>query len=154
MAEIKSPKIQDLLTLSLNDLQKEECKLKLIDEELRRKEQEYRKYIVTHQEEIRQRHAYFASLIEKCGLNGWEIFKRSPFPEEDKRLVSSATVILTPCKELQVCFMMKSGGQHFMRIFNLDDCAPGDVVDLDKTDVMTLGKEGEADIQRLWVKVI
>lgn len=78
----------------------------------------------------------------------WNVSKVEAFPAEDAQLVASATVVNSQFG-MSVCFLMKSGGMHFIPVDQNSAVNPGDSIDLAKAQVVTLSKEGEADIQRI-----
>lgn len=80
----------------------------------------------------------------------WEESGRSNFSADDINAVSSAKVVASDFGH-SVCFVLKNGGMKFMPVSNTSkvSTAVGDSVDLTKCQVVTLSREGDADIQRI-----
>jgi hypothetical protein len=78
----------------------------------------------------------------------WQVKSVSDFNAEDKALVSRASVVNSQYG-LSVCFMMKAGNMHFIPVDQNCNASAGDEVNLDTARVVTLEKQGEADIQRI-----
>ncbi len=80
----------------------------------------------------------------------WEESGRSAFSADDINAVSSAKVVASDFGH-SVCFVLKNGGMKFMPVSNTSkaNTAVGDTVDLSKCQVVTLSREGDADIQRI-----
>lgn len=91
----------------------------------------------------------FSGLMTYAGK--WNVKSVEAFPTEDANLVASATVVNSQFG-MSVCFVMKSGGMHFIPTDQNSNCNPGDSVDLSKAQVVTLCKDGEADIQRIRIQ--
>lgn len=68
--------------------------------------------------------------------------------EEDKALVREA-VVMTSQFGLSCCFMMKAGNMHFIPMEKDAPVDPGLVLDLNHLRLVTLSKDGEADIVRV-----
>ena len=82
----------------------------------------------------------------------WEESGRSAFSAEDINEVASATVVASDFGH-SVCFMLKSGGMKFMPVSNTSKPTQvGDKVNLETATVVTLSREGDADIQRIEIK--
>lgn len=82
----------------------------------------------------------------------WEESGRSAFAAEDINEVASATVVASDFGH-SVCFMLKSGGMKFMPVSNTSKPTQvGDTVNLENATVVTLSREGDADIQRIEIK--
>lgn len=82
----------------------------------------------------------------------WEESGRSAFSAEDINEVASATVVASDFGH-SVCFMLKSGGMKFMPVSNTSKPTQvGDKVNLENATVITLSREGDADIQRIEIK--
>jgi hypothetical protein len=88
----------------------------------------------------------FASLRTYAGK--WSEKARRAFSAEEIDAVSSAAVVNSNYG-LSVCFMMKSGGQTFIPLSSNSSKGVGEVVDLKDASLVTLQKEGEADIVRV-----
>lgn len=80
----------------------------------------------------------------------WEESGRSNFSASDIEETASAKVVASDFGH-SVCFVLKNGGMKFMPISNTSKAsvAVGDTVDLSKAEVITLSREGDADIQRI-----
>ena len=78
----------------------------------------------------------------------WSEKARRAFSSDEIAAVSSATVVDSQYGQ-SVCFMMKSGGMTFIPLDQNSSKATGDTVDLTKAELVTLCKEGEADIFRV-----
>ena len=50
---------------------------------------------------------------------------------------------------LSVCFFMKAGGMAFIPLDINSTAAPGDVVDMTTAELVTIGRSGEDDKQRV-----
>ena len=82
----------------------------------------------------------------------WEESGRSSFSASDIEAVSSATVVASDFGH-SVCFMLKNGGMKFMPVSNTSKPTQvGESVDLNKATVITLSREGDADIERIEIK--
>jgi hypothetical protein len=78
----------------------------------------------------------------------WSVKSVESMSAEDIAMVSSAHVVNSQYG-LSCCFMMKAGNMHFIPMDQNCTTAPGEVLDLNKVKVITLEKQGEADIQRI-----
>ena len=90
----------------------------------------------------------FASLRTYAGK--WAEKSRRAFSAEEVDAVSNA-VVVNSNYGLSVCFMMKSGGQTFIPLSNTSSKGVGETVDLNEATLVTLEKQGEADIVRVEV---
>lgn len=88
----------------------------------------------------------FASLRTYAGK--WSEKSRRDFTAEEVNAVSSA-VVVNSNYGLSVCFMMKSGGQTFIPLSSTSSKGVGESVDLNSASLITLEKQGEADILRV-----
>lgn len=88
----------------------------------------------------------FASLRTYAGK--WAEKSRRAFSAEEVAAVSNA-VVVNSNYGLSVCFMMKSGGQTFIPLSNTSSKGVGETVDLGAATLVTLEKQGEADIVRV-----
>lgn len=88
----------------------------------------------------------FASLRTYAGK--WSEKSRRAFSVEEVNAVSSA-VVVNSNYGLSVCFMMKSGGQTFIPLSSTSSKGVGESVDLNSASLITLEKQGEADILRI-----
>ena len=78
----------------------------------------------------------------------WSVKNSRLFTQEEIDGVSSATVVDSQYG-MSVCFFMKSGGQTFIPLSNTSSLGLGDAVDLKTAKLLTLAREGEADIYRV-----
>ncbi len=88
----------------------------------------------------------FASLRTYAGK--WAEKSRRAFSAEEVTAVSNA-VVVNSNYGLSVCFMMKSGGQTFIPLSTTSSKGVGETVDLNEATLVTLEKQGEADIVRV-----
>lgn len=70
------------------------------------------------------------------------------FSQEEQDAIQSATVVDSQYGQ-SVCFMMVSGGMTYIPLDQNSSKATGDTVDLSKAELVTLSKQGEADIYRV-----
>ena len=78
----------------------------------------------------------------------WMIKASRAFTQEEIAAVKSATVVPSQYGN-SVCFMMVGGGQTYIPLANDATIGVGESVDLTKAQLLTLGKEGESDINRV-----
>ena len=78
----------------------------------------------------------------------WAVKASRAFNQEELAAISSATVIPSNYGN-SVCFMMVNGGQSFLPLDQNSSLGVGETVDLSKAELLTLSKEGEADIYRV-----
>ena len=90
----------------------------------------------------------FSSLQVYAGK--WTLKSSRDFTAEEKDTVQSATVVPSKYGN-SVCFMMVNGGQTFIPLSSTSSLGVGDSVDLSSAKLITLGKQGEADIYRVEV---
>ena len=88
----------------------------------------------------------FSSLRVYAGK--WAVKESRVFNQEELAAISSATVISSNYGN-SVCFMMVNGGQSFLPLDQYSSLGVGETVDLSKAELLTLSKEGEADIYRV-----
>ena len=88
----------------------------------------------------------FSSLRVYAGK--WAVKATRTFSQEEIDAVDTASVVDSQYG-MSVCFFMKSGGQTFIPLSNTSSLGVGDTVDLTKAKLLTLGREGEADIFRV-----
>lgn len=88
----------------------------------------------------------FSSLRVYAGK--WSVKEQRDFTAEEKAAVSSATVVPSQYGN-SVCFMMIGGGQTFIPLSSNSSLGVGDRVDLSTAKLLTLEKQGEADIIRV-----
>lgn len=78
----------------------------------------------------------------------WQLKNSRSFEPEEIAAIDKATVVDSQYG-YSVCFFMKAGGQTFIPLDNNSNKATGDTVDLTQAQLLTLGKQGEADIYRV-----
>ena len=88
----------------------------------------------------------FSSLRLYAGK--WAVTASRVFNQEELAAISSATVVPSQYGN-SVCFMMVSGGKTFIALDPSSTLGVGETVDLSKAELLTLSKEGEADIYRV-----
>ena len=88
----------------------------------------------------------FNSLRKYAGK--WAVVASRAFTAEEQNAVSSARVVPSQYGN-SVCFMMAAGGKTFIPLSNTSTLGVGDEVDLSKASLVTLEKQGEADIMRV-----
>jgi hypothetical protein len=88
----------------------------------------------------------FSSLRVYAGK--WSETARRVFSQDEINAVESATVVESQFGN-SVCFMMKSGGMTYIPLDQNSSKAVGDTIDLSKAELLTLSKQGEADIYRV-----
>ena len=88
----------------------------------------------------------FSSLRIYAGK--WSVKDQRDFTAEEQAAVVSATVVPSQYGN-SVCFMMIGGGQTFIPLSSNSSLGVGDRVDLSTAKLLTLEKQGEADILRV-----
>lgn len=78
----------------------------------------------------------------------WFVKNSRKFSAEEIAAVASAQVVDSQYG-YSVCFTMVSGGTAYIPLDVNSDLSEGDSVDLSKAELLTLGREGEADIYRV-----
>lgn len=78
----------------------------------------------------------------------WTEKSRRNFSDAERSMVVSATVVSSQYGN-SVCFFMKNGQQGFIPLSNDSSLKLGDTVDLEKAQLIVLGRPGDADIQRV-----
>lgn len=78
----------------------------------------------------------------------WAVKATRSFSQEEIDAVDHASVVDSQYGN-SVCFFMKSGGQTFIPLSTNSSLALGDDVDLSNAKLLTLGREGDADIYRV-----
>ena len=78
----------------------------------------------------------------------WQEKARRAFSSDEISAVASATVVDSQYGQ-SVCFIMKSGGQTYIPLDQNSSKATGETVDLTTAKLVTLSKQGEADIYRV-----
>lgn len=80
----------------------------------------------------------------------WSVKETRNFTAEEISQVSQAVVVPSQYGN-SVQFTMKSDGLTYIPLDQNSDCAVGEVIDLTRAKLTTLGKSGEADIYRITV---
>ena len=88
----------------------------------------------------------FSSLQVYAGK--WNLKSSRAFSAEEISAVKSAVVVSSQYGN-SVCFHMVSGGQTFIPLSNDSSLGVGEAVDLTTAQLLTLEKQGEADIMRV-----
>lgn len=78
----------------------------------------------------------------------WQVKNSRAFSQEEINAVNNASVVDSQYG-LSVCFFMKSGGQSFIPLSSTSSLNVGDKVDLSTARLLTLSREGDADIFRV-----
>lgn len=78
----------------------------------------------------------------------WQVKATKKFSSEEIALVDRAEVVDSQYGQ-SVCFFMKSGGMTYIPLDQNSTKATGDTVDLSTASLVTLSKQGEADIYRV-----
>lgn len=88
----------------------------------------------------------FSSLRMYAGK--WNLKSSRAFNPEEIAAVASATVVPSQYGN-SVCFLMKGGGQTYIPLSQNSSKGVGDTIDLSQAKLLTLEKQGEADILRV-----
>lgn len=78
----------------------------------------------------------------------WQVKDSKKFSQEEIDLVDRAEVVDSQYGQ-SVCFFMKAGGMTYIPLDQNSSKATGDTVDLSQASLVTLSKQGEADIYRV-----
>lgn len=88
------------------------------------------------------------SSLKKLYAAPWNVKETRKMNAEEISAVASATVVSGQYGN-SVCFVMKNGGMGYIQCTN-DSVSPvGTVLDVNNIDLVTLCKQGEADIVRV-----
>ena len=88
----------------------------------------------------------FAGLQVYAGK--WNVVDTRSFNDEEKAMISRAEVVASEYGN-SVCFFMKTGGQTYIPLSNQSTLGIGDEVDLNAAKLLTLHRDGSADITRI-----
>lgn len=88
----------------------------------------------------------FSSLRVYAGK--WNLKSSRAFSPEEIAAVASAVVVASQYGN-SVCFTMVGGGQTFIPLSNSSSKGVGESINLASAKLLTLGKDGEADIFRV-----
>lgn len=78
----------------------------------------------------------------------WNVTSERTFDAEEIAAVQKAEVVASEYGN-SVCFFMKGGGQTYIPLSNQSSLGVGDTVDLAKAKILTLHRDGNADITRI-----
>lgn len=78
----------------------------------------------------------------------WSVKASRKFSEEEKKMVTKAQVVESQYGN-SCCFFMSNGTTMFVPMANDAKSNVGDMIDMSTAEVLTLEKQGEADIQRI-----
>lgn len=78
----------------------------------------------------------------------WNVTGERTFDAEEIAAVQKAEVVASEYGN-SVCFFMKGGGQTYIPLSNQSSLGVGDTVDLAKAKILTLHRDGNADITRI-----
>lgn len=78
----------------------------------------------------------------------WNLKASRGFNSEEIAAINRAEVTSSQYGN-SVCFFLKEGGQTYIPLSNDSELTVGDTVDLSSASLLTLEKEGEADILRV-----
>ena len=78
----------------------------------------------------------------------WQVKDTRSFTADEINAVDQATVVDSQYG-MSVCFLMKSGGQTYIPLDMNSSKSVGDTIDLTTAKLLTLGRQGEADIYRV-----
>lgn len=78
----------------------------------------------------------------------WQETNSRSFSEEELASIESAKVVDSQYGN-SVCFTMKSGGKAYIPLSNTCSKAVGEEVDVKSAKLLTLSREGDADIYRV-----
>lgn len=86
--------------------------------------------------------------VLKVYAGKWVVKATREFTPEEIAAVSSAVIVASEYGN-SVCFHMVSGGMTFIPLANDSTKGVGESINLSECKLITLGKEGEADINRV-----
>lgn len=78
----------------------------------------------------------------------WNVKESRNFTQEEINEIDTTSVVDSQYG-MSVCFFMKSGGQTYIPLSNDSSKSVGDTIDLKTAKLLTLGRQGEADIFRV-----
>lgn len=78
----------------------------------------------------------------------WNLKASRSFNSEEIAAISKAEVVPSQYGN-SVCFFLSAGGQTYIPLSSDSELTVGDTVDLSSASLLTLEKEGEADILRV-----
>lgn len=80
----------------------------------------------------------------------WQVINKRFFDKEEIDCVQEAKVVSSKCG-LSVRFLMKVGTQTFIPLDQNSKLSEGDIVNLNKAEIITLHRDGDDDIHRVLV---
>lgn len=80
----------------------------------------------------------------------WSVTGRRAFSEEEIAAIKDATVVPSNYGN-SVCFTLVSGGRAFVPLANDANIGVGEQLDIRKAEWLTLSKDGESDITRVFI---
>lgn len=78
----------------------------------------------------------------------WSVKSSRQFTADEVSAVKSAVVVDSQYGK-SVCFFLNSGGQTYLPLSTNSTLEPGEMVDVSTAKIITLSKQGEADIERV-----
>ena len=87
--------------------------------------------------------------VLKIYAGKWSVKETRDFTPEEVAAVSSASVVASEYGN-SVCFYMKSGGMTFIPLSQDSTKGIGETIKLEECKLITLCKEGESDIVRVF----
>lgn len=84
----------------------------------------------------------------KIYAGGWSIKSKDKLGESEFNSIKNAVTVSSEYG-VSACFFLKKGGQFYVPMSKDSNVGIGEVLDLNKITVLTLEKDGEADIQRI-----
>lgn len=93
---------------------------------------------------------YYVNIFKGLQVYGgsWNVKDSRSFDQEEIDAVKSAQIVSSEFGK-SVCFIMKSGGSTYIPLSNDSNLEVGDNVDLTTAKVLTLQRDGNADINRI-----
>lgn len=82
--------------------------------------------------------------------DSWKVVNSRSFEPEEVAAVKSAQVVASEYGN-SVCFFMKGGGQTYIPLSRDSELSVGDTVDITKAKILTLHRDGSADIKRIGI---
>lgn len=78
----------------------------------------------------------------------WQVKNQRGFTQEELAGISSAKVVASQYGN-SVCLTLVGGGQSYIPLSQNSQLSVGEEVDLSKAQLLTLGRDGDADIYRV-----
>ena len=80
--------------------------------------------------------------------SSWSVKSSRQFTADEVSAVKSAVVVDSQYGK-SVCFFLNSGGQTYLPLSTNSTLETGEMVDVSTAKIITLSKQGEADIERV-----